>query len=215
MLSILDKMRHTIIDKVRGSTERVYYVCSYGGCGSKMLCEYLANFGKVKHVHSRYPPLYLTQIGVNTRWHEWFSNIPVAAEDLQNYYVIFIYRNPIKAIQSRFGQREHLAHIQTNPSITVQQVIDTQQDLFGIENFFDNYTNTTTKRNYKIYCVKYEDLFTNIEEFNRVLNIQCNKSIYPVEKTRNKPLTKEIFALQPIYENLIKKMRGMNFITTF
>jgi hypothetical protein len=163
-------------------------------------------------VHSRCPPTELTHIGL---YDEWFSNIPIAKEDLSNYYVIYIYRDPIKAIQSRFMQREHLAHIQCNPSITLQQVIESQKDLYGIEHFFDNYTNNNIERNYKIYCVKYEDLFSNMEEFNRVLNIRDNKSLYPIEKTRTKPLTKEIMLLQPIYANLYKKMQGMRFITTF
>ncbi len=210
---LIDNMRHTTIEKIRGNKEKVFYVCSYGGCGSKVLCEYLGYFGKVKHVHSRQPPINLTHIGLYSQYDEWFSKIPIAKEDLQNYYVIFIYRDPIKAIQSRFGQKEHLEHIQCNPTITLKQVIETQQDLYGIENFFDNYTNKTTKRNYKIYCVKYEDLFNNIEELNRVLNIRCNKDIYPVEKTSNKPLSREHLALYPIYANLIKKMNGMKFIT--
>ncbi len=202
-----------MINTIRKDTNKhkVFYVCSYGGCGSKMLCEYLGHFGTVKHVHSRFPPTVLTHIGL---YDEWFSTIPIAKEDLGNYYVIYIYRDPIKAIQSRFMQKEHLAHIQTNPLITLEDVIASQQDLYGIEHFFDNYTNSNIKRNYKIYCVKYEDLFNNIEQLNRVLNIRCNKDLYPVEKTRTKPLTREILALQPIYANLIKKMQEMPFLTT-
>ena len=212
---LLDKMRHSIIEKIRGDKEKVFYVCSYGGCGSKALCEYLGYFGKVKHVHSREPPINLTHIGLYSQYDEWFSQNPIAKEDLQNYYVIYIYRDPIKAIQSRFKQKEHLSHIQCNPDITLEQVIETQKDLYGIENFFDNYTNTKIKRNYKIYCVKYEDLFNNIEELNRVLNIQCNKDMYLAEKISNNPLTKELISLYPIYSNLIKKMNRMKFITIF
>ena len=42
---------------------KTFYVCSYGGCGSKMLCNALQNYGHVKHVHSRYPPDKLQYIG--------------------------------------------------------------------------------------------------------------------------------------------------------
>ena len=51
---------------------RIFYVCSYGGSGSKILCNYLNNFGKSYHIHSKSPPQQLTHIGINT-YHEWFS----------------------------------------------------------------------------------------------------------------------------------------------
>ena len=100
-----------------------------------------------------------------------------------------------------------------NPSITLEQVIDNRKDLYGIENFFDNYTSHNVNRNYKIYCIKYEDLFTNIQELNRVLNIRCNnKSIYPTEVVRVKPEIEEKEALDTIYKNLKNKMERMPFI---
>ena len=62
-MSLINKCHNRILDKVRMNNKKVFYVCSYGGCGSKMLCEYLAHFGTIKHVHSRNPPNKLTQIG--------------------------------------------------------------------------------------------------------------------------------------------------------
>ena len=105
-------MHSHIQNTVRMNKDKVFYVCSYGGSGSKILCEYLGHFGKVKHVHSRYPPEKLTYIGLNAKWHEWFSTIPIPDKDVPNHYVIYIYRDPIKAIQSRFNMKQHLAHIQ-------------------------------------------------------------------------------------------------------
>ena len=40
-----------------------YYICSYGGTGSTVLFNYLANFGNVYHIHDRYPPKKLQYIG--------------------------------------------------------------------------------------------------------------------------------------------------------
>ena len=203
----LDKMRSAILAK---SPRKIFIVCSYGGCGSKMLCAYLRQFGAVKHVHSRYPPAQLTHVGLN----EWFSESPVNPADLPNYYVIYIYRAPVKAILSRFGQAEHLAHIQTNPATTLQDVITRQQDLYGIENFFDNYTTPAIKRNYKIYCVKYEDFFNKLAEFNRVFNIHCSKAQYPAEHTTPKtdPSPADMVVLDRIYGRLHHKMQHMPFI---
>ena len=213
-MSLINVIHGSILKKVRKNQDKVFYVCSYGGCGSKMLCEYLQHFGTVKHVHSRYPPDKLTHITKYPRYDEWFSTNPISPKDVANYYVIYIYRDPIKAIQSRFNIPQHLAHIQTNPAITLNQVITTKKDLYGIENFFDNYTSPRSQRNYKIYCVKYEDLFTNIDQLNSSLNIKCNdKSFYPVEMVRAKPKLEQTAVLEEIYANLKEKMRRMPFIT--
>ena len=206
--NLLERMRRTT-HKPPHLGRKVFYVCSFGGCGSKMLCEYLRKFGTVKHVHSRNPPTRLTHISTN----EWFTSVPVNEKDLPNYYVIYIYRNPIKAILSRFSQSEHLAHIQTNPTITLNQVLSERKDLYGIENFFDNYTQQApNKRNYKIYCVKYEDLFQKMTEFNRIFNITCSPGNYPQERTRDKPFTNDIVILYQLYANLIERMKNMPFI---
>jgi hypothetical protein len=203
----LDNLRTPLLHR-KPPSAKVFYVCSFGGCGSKMLCEYLRQFGTVKHVHSRFPPSALTEINTN----EWFSHIPIKDADLRNYYVLYIYRDPVKAILSRFTNPTHLANIQANPSTTLTQVLATNQDLYGIEHFFDNYTNPTSKRNYKIYCIKYEELFIKIEELNNVLHLQCESHNYPVEKTREKPFNIDVVALQRIYAPLREKMNKMPFI---
>jgi hypothetical protein len=202
-----------IKNKVRMNSNKVFYVCSYGGCGSKMLCEYLGYFGTVKHIHSRCPPDKLTHITTYPNYDEWFGKIPISEKDIANYYVIYIYRDPIKAIQSRFDMKQHLIHIQCNPSITLEDVVKTKKDLYGIETFFDNYTTRNINRNYKIYCVKYEDLFENIEELNRVLNIRCDKSMYPTKTVREKPELPEKNDLENIYSNLKQKMERRPFIS--
>jgi len=206
--SPLDSLRTPLLQK-RKVYEKVFYVCSFGGCGSKMLCEYLSQFGIVKHVHSRYPPTTLAEIDKN----EWFSQKPIEEKDLKDYYIIYIYRDPVKAILSRFTHPAHLNHIQANPNTTLPQVLAAKQDLYGIENFYDNYTTPpTVKRNYKIYCIKYEDFFQNIREFNKTFHIQCEKSQYPIEKTTDKPFNVDAIALQDIYCNLREKMGKMPFI---
>ena len=204
----LENLRTPLLQK-RKAYDKVFYVCSFGGCGSKMLCEYLGQFGTVKHVHSRFPPTTLMEIDK----HEWFSQIPIAEKDIKNYYVIYIYRNPVKAILSRFNHSAHLNHIQANPNTTLPQVLESKKDLYGIENFYDNYINPPViKRNYKIYCVKYEDFFKKIEEFNKTFQIQCTPNQYPRERVTAKPFNIDVIALQNIYYNLREKMWNMPFI---
>ena len=43
--------------------KKIFYVCSYGGSGSKMLCSALKKYGETIHIHSRKPPNNLEYIG--------------------------------------------------------------------------------------------------------------------------------------------------------
>jgi hypothetical protein len=187
-----------------------YYVCSWGGSGSKMLCSYLSNFGKTFHIHSRKPPVKLTGVGVNT-YVEWFNNIEIPEDEIKNYKVIFIYRNPIDSIYSRFENFNHLDHIQTK-RVTLSQVIDSKKDLYELEEFFHNYK-YKKNRNYDITLVKYEDFFEKIEEFNSVLELPNIKEYYPKKIETKKDINKEeVKKLYEVYENLIFEMNNMEFI---
>jgi hypothetical protein len=64
-----------------------YYICSYGGTGSTVLLNYLANFGNVYHIHDRYPPKKLQYVGKeNTNediYNEWFNGIEVPEKTIK------------------------------------------------------------------------------------------------------------------------------------
>lgn len=200
-----------------------YYVCSYGGSGSTILSEYLKQFGNVYHIHDRYPPNKLCYVGNennNTNedvYREWFNSVEIPEDKISNYKVIFIYRNPIEAIFSRFVKpngphKTHLQNIkcQNNGDIWLNDLVLTKKDLYGLEEFFDNYT-SKKPRNYDILCVKYEDLFENWSRFNSALGIPDFKQLYPIKSERKKQYA-YLVQLNMIYYNLILKMRKMNFI---
>jgi hypothetical protein len=198
-----------------------YYICSSGGCGSTILSNYLSKFGNVYHIHDRYPPEKLCYIGkVNTDediYKEWFNKTEIPEDKLHLYKVIFIYRNPIQVIFSRCVKPngphvEHLQHIKCDNDgmIGLGDIINTGKDLYGLEEFFDNYT-IPTNRNYKIYAIKYELFFSNITLFNKVLDIPDIKSLYPIKSERNKHLS-YLNELNVIYHKLIMKMNSMPFI---
>lgn len=188
---------------------RIFYVCSYGGSGSTMLCNYLNHFGKTIHVHSRNPPDKLQHVG-GTVYKEWFNGTEVDEETLKRCCVIYIYRDPIPVIYSRFHMMGHIHNVQLTKRIYLDQVIKQKADLYRIEEFFDNWT-TPKPRNYPIYCVKYEHFFENIPEFNRVIGIPDTPSLYPMEtcQVRNRP-NEEV--LREIYEPLRNKISNMPFI---
>jgi len=186
-----------------------FYVCSYGGSGSKMLYLALNKYGKVKHIHSRNPPNKLEYIGNEKggkTYCEWFNGIVIPEAELKDYYVIYIYRNPSFSIPSRFTKSKHLVHIQTNRSIKLNDVLTTKKDLYKIREFHDNYTKPNEKRNYKIYCIKYEDIFDKQDELSNLLGIgKLNMVNQSIRKNSNKELDK-------IYADLIEEMNKNNFI---
>ena len=201
--------------------DMTYYICSSGGAGSTIIFNYLSMFGNVFHIHDRYPPNTLQYVGkentVEDIYSEWFNNVDIPQDKLKNFKVIFIYRHPIQVIFSRCTQKNgpnipHLQHIKcaNNGNINFFDVIKTQRDLYGLEEFFDNYT-LPKKRNYDVYCVKYELFWNNIGYFNKVLDIPDVKELYPVKMERPKRFS-YVNELNFIYNSLINKMNKMRFI---
>jgi hypothetical protein len=198
-----------------------FYVCSSGGCGSTVIYNYLSNFGNAYHIHDRYPPEKLAYVGKNNTtediYSEWFNNISIPEDELENYKVIFIYRNPLQVIFSRYAKRygphiEHLKHIKcdNNGDINIYDVLKTEKDLYKMEEFFDNYVKYK-ERNYNIICVKYEMFWDNISLFNKVLQIPDIKQLYPkkIERSKQNQFQDK---LNKIYRSLILKMYKMRFI---
>ena len=217
---------------------KIFYVCSYGGCGSKMLCKYLSNFGEVKHIHSRNPPQELEYIGDKSinilaykrlfrnknlrikynnehKYKEWFNGEKIPDNDLNNYYVIYIYKDPVKSIFSRFKINQHLIHVQVNQDNILglyNNVLEQKKDLYGIEEFYNNYM-TPNKRNYKIYGIRYEDIFDNLEELNKTFGLsnEFNHTLVKKETKREYP-ENELMILEEIYKPLKDKMSKNKFI---
>lgn len=189
--------------------KKIFYVCSYGGSGSKMLCSELNKYGETKHIHSRKPPDKLEYVGNEKggkTYSEWFNGIPIPEDELENYYVIYIYRNPSYALQKRGSNPNHLNHIQVHPEVTFEDVLTTGKDLFRIKEFYNNYVKPNEKRNYKIYCVKYEDIFDKHEELSNILGIG---KLDIVNKSSRKNSNED---LDIIYADLIDEINKNKFI---
>ena len=191
---------------------KTFYICSYGGCGSSMLTESLKKYGNAEHIHSRYPPKELEFIGKQnggTAHFEKFNGIKIPNSHIDNYYVIYIYRNPVKAIFSRFKRQGHLKNIETNTITTTDDVINQMKDLYELTEFYNNYT-TPNKRNYKIYCVRYEEIFEKQNELSQILGIG---PLNLVQKPPRRHYDKEVFyKLYAVYIDLIKRMDKNKFI---
>lgn len=207
------------------NTEQSFYVCSFGGSGSKMLQTYLSNFGNTFHIHSRNPPNNLTRVGTPDS-PEWFNNIEITEvcerqlyqfKQLDNIKVIYIYRNPIDAIYSRFYVKhgdnnyyttaDHLTNINAE-HWNMEALIGNMADLWKLGDFFNNYTRPNNKRNYKIYCVNYDKFWDNISLFNSTLNLPDIKELYPIRKESGASHSVYRKELNQIYKQLIDKMES-------
>jgi len=221
---LMPKYVKTIPNNIFDS-DQSFYVCSFGGSGSKMLQAYLSNFGNTFHIHSRNPPNKLTRVGTSDS-PEWFNNIEITEICERQLYqfnqvdkikVIYIYRNPVDAIYSRFyvkhgdnkyyTTKDHLTNIHSEHWAT-EIVIGNMVDLWKLGEFFNNYTMPNNKRNYKIYCVNYDKFWDNISLFNFALNLPDIKELYPIRKessTYHSVYRKEF---NQIYKPLIDKMES-------
>lgn len=204
---------------IENKQTRKFFVCSWGGVGSKVICKYLDNFGKTYHFHDRYTYENLSYPIIGKKNYSfndccYFSNNLIEKNNIKNYTVIFIYRNPIYSIYSRFVENihgqvpEHLDNIRCyNTNIKLINIIEEKKDLYDLNEFFDNYT--LTKNNYDIYCIKYELLFKNIDIFNDYFNLNNDYKI--IEKLTKKEM-KYFDYLNVIYSDLISKQNRLNFI---
>lgn len=198
--------------------EHNYYICSFGGCGSKMLQEYLSNFGNTFHIHSRHPPKKLTRVGTPD-FPEWFNDIELTPvlerqlpfKQLENTKVVYIYRDPIYASRSRIipGKTyristDHLDNISAD-HWNIESVIGNMMDLWGLEEFFDNYTKKDPEKNYPIYCVNYDTFWENLPLFNKTLGIPDIPALYPKKKESKYELVYEK-ELRELYKSLLEKI---------
>jgi hypothetical protein len=185
----------------------IFHVCSYGGCGSKMLCAALKKYGVlVHHIHTRDPPVKLTRVKG-----EHYTGIPIKESELDQHVVIYIYRNPIESLFSRFvGNRSGRENIQVaDPSLDLDDIVRDGEDHMGFGEFFHNYTTPNPERNYKIICVKYEDIFERQGELAKVLGVG-DLGLVKKETPRT---YKHEDVLQEIFKDLLEEISRMDFIT--
>ena len=95
--------------------------------------------------------------------------------------------------------------MQIDKSIKLKNVLDSKKDLYKIREFYDNYTKPNEKRNYKIYCVKYEDIFDKQDELSKLRGIWKLNIVNKSSRKNNKELDN-------IYSDLIDEMDKNDFI---
>tara|TARA_Y100000389_G_scaffold203683_1_gene253011 strand:- start:3131 stop:3724 length:594 start_codon:yes stop_codon:yes gene_type:complete len=183
------------------------YVVSSGGCGSWCLVRYLKAIGhKTFHIHNRIPPTKLKNPA-----NERFGDVELTEEELENSIVIFLFRvNIDNTIFSRFVERnwkQHLKHIQCpDKNACLENLLETKKDVFGLEDFYENWTTQDTKRNYKIYAIKYETMFENIDIISDTIGIIKTRHSMSKRETPRPKFDIYRSQLREVYKDFIEKM---------
>lgn len=186
-----------------------------------MLCIFLKMFGNVYHIHSRKPPERLTYIDMSR---EWFNSKEIDQNDIKNYKVIFLFRNPADAQLSAFLRmgmkwaKLHFRNIQVKKIDEIESLQDYVEkgiDLLNYNEFFDNYMNKELNKNYSIIGINYDKLWDNLPEVFKILEIsEKYLCLFPVRKERKKKVPKSIIEkLTKMNKELIDKIDEREAIT--
>ena len=187
---------------------RTYIVVSYGGCGSKMLAGWLAQFPRkyakhVYHFHDKRPPDMLRELPPpprpSTRERDFrarrfpgggrFRTETKPVADLDDYRVLYIFKDPVEAMVSRFGYG-HCKHLDGDcgneasfPKLDVYA--EQGVDRMGLLAFFEAYT---SPQKYPIVALNYHKLWQNREAVMSALGLPASlASTFPerTETVRN------------------------------
>lgn len=181
-----------------------YYVCSYGGCGSTMICDFLKKYSQeVYHIHDRYPPKDLT-----TPIWERFGKEKKRGKSI----VIYLYAYPEHSLLSwsAFGElhwKNIMVKKENIPLISSDRnaEIESEQDFIGYEDFFNNYV--YGKRNYDTICIDYHRIWDNLPAIFSALEIEPD-FIGEFPKKKLKSFDKKYVAQKKFY-NLRLKMESL------
>lgn len=180
--------------------DRLFLVCSYGGSGTSMLTRKLVKYGTARPIHSL-PPAKLEGYRDCV-----FSGEELSEEELNKTTVIYIYKNPVNAVYSRYNKEHFRRYLRFENSF--DDLVEQKRDVFNLEKFFDAWTDPSTERNYKVICVKYDEIFEKEEELCKVLGI--GKLGLVKRETKREMPHRDI--VEKVYEKLNQKIEAMPFI---
>ena len=190
---------------------RTYLVVSYGGCGSKMLAGWLSSLDKghrkssfvtrVYHLHDASPPKILrelpppraapsTQQDFRARRFpgggRFRSDTPIV-DDLDAYRVLFIFKDPVEALVSRYGHG-HCLHLDGDcapeeafPKLDAYATRG--KDNMGILRFFDNYAHPPPDKTFPVVLLNYHKLWDNLDALMLALGLPTHLKDTVPERT--------------------------------
>lgn len=207
-----------------------YYVFSYGGTGSTMLCNFLSRYGKSFHLHDKVPPLFLTNKIIEAPGKHTLAKVRLSQDrcneiNTTSCRVIYIYRDPMIAKISRPGW-QHCYHIGgdyirhqkfkknkgDNLGINLlKQYVDLGQDLNKYEEHFDNWFNEAQMREYSILYINYDYLWENLNAIFDYCEIPTEDIVkFPKRRETEKNISEDVkIGLSSMYLSLKEKINKM------
>ena len=222
--------------------DKIYYVCSLGGCVSKYINNRCNQAGHSYHIHSRYPPQFLEHVGRSTYMggksgNEHFNGKRVSDHDAKRSTVIYLFRDPRYAILSRIqsdieksmtshpvhmGHWAHMHHIQCpDDTVSLLDIKNSGEDLYKLKEFHDNYTKPLVKREYPVVCVNVDKLLVLPgkekiqQQFKSELNLPSDLEIKTNKtmKEYNDKIHRYTF-LKDVYHEMITEIKNAPAIYT-
>jgi hypothetical protein len=169
------------------SRPRKFVVASYGGSGSRMLTNYLKNFGAAVQLHDRLPPVHLTKLtsditdcrGAQTEKYCFISRFSrqfVPPSTVSNFTIVFVFRDPIEALLSRAWVKPtcndlngsdcrglaHCQHIQGDTCTEVpspQEYALRRNDTFRLLDHYAAFAHPTLSPNFNLIAVNYHKIW--------------------------------------------------------
>eukprot|EP00903_Cladosiphon_okamuranus_P019425 g17860.t1 len=195
---------------------RTYYVVSFGGSGSKMLGGWLSErdksmVQKVFHFHDPRPADKLfvklsrqsvssgRTAGKGKDFRDYvfpegvFPVMGAAVGDVDSYRVVFIFKDPVEALVSRYFYN-HCKNIKgaecgATPAEfpSLERYAEEVGDRLLMETFYDNYCDPVTvdraaaknggkRRNFPVVCVNYHKMWDNKEALVRALGLPAGEA---------------------------------------
>ena len=152
--------------------KRRFFVCSYGGCGSKLLTEQLQKYGQSFHIHSRTPPRRLTRVRG-----EHFTEMPLPEDDGCGNRVIFLYSRPQYSLMcdASYGDVhwrniEVPRHARYNIPHRREDYLELDDDPVNYLEFFSNYTNGEA-RSYDVIAIDFHRLWDHLPQVFELLDL--------------------------------------------
>lgn len=206
----------TFMPEHLNDNKRIFFVCSYGGCGSTALTNFLGRYGTAVHVHSRRPVEEISFVSI-----EWFTNQILPREYLNKIKFIYLFRNPTEAQISRWRNDAFRAMQVPNygsvPSIN--DYVKNGVDLLRYEDFFNNYVNKRINKNYQIIAINYHKMWDNLPQILDVLGLpRLGANHFPRKVEGKSSYVKNlepwvVDGLNKINKPLINKINGMPAVT--
>ena len=155
----------------------IYYICGIDPNLNYLVAGFLSKIGTCYSIHQRMPPVNITQVRGRH-----FTNIIDTSTGPK--YMIFLYNNPILTLSSsNIWTVSHCSDLMYPKSTdtlfnkfmegepNIISYLEGTDDWLEIADFYKNYLNSETERNYGLVTINTDKLWDSLDDFSEALKI--------------------------------------------